>query len=73
MHAGRTTGRRKFEMCFDAHSDVPVLDPHERLVQGRGDYVVRMSDKELQVSEDRLTNEDGRTLAATFMRLGVAA
>jgi hypothetical protein len=32
-----------------------------------------MTDKMLWIDEDRLTNEDGRTLAATFMRLGVAA
>lgn len=31
-----------------------------------------MNDKALQIDKNRLTNEDGRTLAATFMQLGVA-
>jgi hypothetical protein len=31
-----------------------------------------MSDKELRINKDLLTSEDGRTLAATFMQLGVA-
>ena len=31
-----------------------------------------MSDKELRIDKDRLTNDDGRTLATSFMRLGVA-
>jgi len=31
-----------------------------------------MSNKNLQINEDLLTNEDGRKLAATFMQLRVA-
>jgi hypothetical protein len=46
------------------------VDPHECSVQGRGDYILRMSDKELRINKDLLTSEDGRRLAATFMQLG---